>query len=91
MTTQTANIVVSATDKASAALMSIAGRMEKINQSVSRFGKFTGLSNVAAAVLIAYVFHFPPSELWAMPLSEMEFWANEAEKIVREFSRSNPG
>ncbi|MDR1368484.1 MAG: GpE family phage tail protein [Candidatus Accumulibacter sp.] len=32
---------------------------------------------------MAYVFHFPPSELWAMTLSELEFWTNEAEKIVR--------
>jgi hypothetical protein len=30
-----------------------------------------------------YVFHFPPSEIWAMPLSEMTFWRREAEKIVK--------
>jgi hypothetical protein len=32
--------------------------------------------------LIAYLFHFPPSEIWAMPISELAFWRRKAEKIV---------
>ncbi|MDR1276382.1 MAG: GpE family phage tail protein [Candidatus Accumulibacter sp.] len=32
--------------------------------------------------MIAYLFHFPPSEIWSMSLSDMAFWQREAEKIV---------
>ncbi|MDR2451576.1 MAG: GpE family phage tail protein [Candidatus Accumulibacter sp.] len=37
--------------------------------------------------MIAFVFHFPPSEIWNMPLSEMAFWRRKAEKIVRGLAR----
>ncbi|MDR2507615.1 MAG: hypothetical protein LBD67_06430 [Candidatus Accumulibacter sp.] len=50
MVTQKTSILVSATDNASTVLMNIAGRMEKINKSMSGFGKLTGLNNVAAGV-----------------------------------------
>lgn len=33
---------------------------------------------------LAYVFHFPPSELWAMTLDDLEFWMGQADRIGRE-------
>lgn len=33
---------------------------------------------------LAYVFHFQPSELWAMTLDDMEFWWGQAERLDRE-------
>lgn len=33
--------------------------------------------------MIAYVFHFPPSEIWEMTWQELDFWAGEAEAICK--------
>lgn len=33
---------------------------------------------------LAYVFHFQPSELWAMELDEWLMWHAQAERIGRE-------
>jgi hypothetical protein len=37
-----------------------------------------------ALATIAFVYHFPPSELWAMEIDgwEVEFWIAEATKIA---------
>jgi hypothetical protein len=43
-----------------------------------------------ASVLIAYVFHFPPSEIREMQLSELDFWAAEAGKITKATVRKHP-
>ena len=32
-------------------------------------------------VAVAYVFHFPPSELWAMEQDELRFWFDAAVAI----------
>ncbi|MDR2507613.1 MAG: GpE family phage tail protein [Candidatus Accumulibacter sp.] len=32
---------------------------------------------------MAYVFHFQPSEIWAMKLPELFFWADEAGRIYQ--------
>jgi hypothetical protein len=50
MTTQKANIVIGATDRASQTLMNIAARFEKVNRGMASFGKLTGLANVTAGL-----------------------------------------
>jgi len=30
---------------------------------------------------VAYIFHFPPSELWAMEIGELLMWHGEAVRI----------
>ncbi|MEW6612709.1 MAG: hypothetical protein AB1409_08210 [Pseudomonadota bacterium] len=52
MATTRANIVISATDRASAVLAGIAGKMEKFNRSMSGFGRLTGLANVGAGLAL---------------------------------------
>jgi len=37
------------------------------------------------------VFHFQPSELWAMTLDDLEFWMTQAERIDREREAANGG
>lgn len=32
---------------------------------------------------IAYTFHFPPAELWAMDVEELLFWHAQAARINR--------
>jgi hypothetical protein len=39
-----------------------------------------------AVPLIAYTFHFPPSEIWEMDAQEIDFWAGEA-KMIAEAQR----
>jgi hypothetical protein len=33
--------------------------------------------------MIAYAFHFQPSEIWAMDARELDFWADEADRIAK--------
>ncbi|WP_219924665.1 GpE family phage tail protein [Halomonas sp. ND22Bw] len=32
--------------------------------------------------MIAYLFHFPPSELWDMDAADLAFWAARGEEIA---------
>ncbi|WP_281182836.1 GpE family phage tail protein [Billgrantia gudaonensis] len=32
---------------------------------------------------MAYVFHFPPSELWEMDVRELTFWLQRAKRLKR--------
>lgn len=36
---------------------------------------------------IAFVFHFPPSELWAMTSDDLVFWNEQAARINKERNR----
>ena len=36
---------------------------------------------------LAYVFHFQPSELWAMTSEEMLFWNEQAIRVVKRHGR----
>lgn len=40
-----------------------------------------------ALAAVAYAFHFPPSELWAMELEELEFWLERARWINEQVNR----
>lgn len=31
--------------------------------------------------MIAYVFHFPPSELWEMDVQELRWWQERAKRL----------
>lgn len=37
-------------------------------------------------VAVAYVFHFPPSELWSMDLAELRFWFDRAVEIGEQLT-----
>jgi len=40
---------------------------------------------------LAFVFHWAPSELYAIPIRELEPWLDQARKILKQQAKQNGG